>query len=172
MFKFQINGSVTLRRKENFWIIKNLRYYIPCVYLYIQLDKDTFSMYKDTSHIIRLLTKYPIQIPDPPPEGSDTLFELHSTQDKICKVTVKVFSRKHVMLLTVLFKVPEQQKPMFYLLVSLEMATLYGASLKVPQNPGLHLSFVRDSSIWHQTSYVFVASQQGFVAKCLRKKLM
>lgn len=107
-------------------------------------------MYKDTSHIIRLLTKYPIQIPDPPPEGSDTLFELHSTQDKICKVTVKVFSRKHVMLLTVLFKVPEQQKPMFYLLVSLEMATLYGASLKVPQNPGLHLSFeILQSGIKH-----------------------
>lgn len=142
------------------------------MYLYIQLGKNTSSIYNDISHIIRLLTKYPIQIPDPPPEGSDTLFELRSTQDKICKVTVKVFSRKCVMLLTALFKVLEQQQPIFYLLVSLEMVTLFGASLKVPQNPGLHLSFVRDPSIWHQTSYVFVASQQGFVAKCLRKKLM
>ena len=128
-------------------------------------------MYKDTSHIIRLLTKYPIQIPDPPPEGSDTLFELHSTQDKICKVTVKVFSRKHVMLLTVLFKVPEQQKPMFYLLVSLEMATLYGASLKVPQNPGLHLSFVRDSSIWHQNILCVCCISARICRKMPKKKI-
>ena len=36
-----------------------------------------------TVSIIRLLTKYPIQIPNLPPEGSDTLFKQHSTQEKI-----------------------------------------------------------------------------------------